>query len=140
MSTTNILKALLGGALGTLAFTFMGEFIAPHIIGHPMNIANMIAGMIHSSETVGIIIHFAIGIIVFPLSYLLIAYKRIPGPGWFKGIIYLIPIYLTAMLVIIPMAGKGLFFHSFPAAMVALMGHVIYGIIMGSIIGNSKKI
>ena len=54
-------------------------------------------------------------------------------------LIYLIPIYLVAMLVVVPMAGKGLFFHSLPAAMIALMGHLVYGAIMGSIIGTPKN-
>ena len=139
MFKNNLIKALLGGFIGTIAFTVMGQFIAPHIIGFPMNIGKMIAGMIHSPENVGVMIHFVMGTILFPISYLLLGYNRIPGPGWLKGLLYLLPIYLVAMIVIVPMAGKGLFFDSFPAAMIALMGHLIYGVIIGAIIGTPKK-
>lgn len=139
MLKNNIQKALLGGFIGTIVFTIMGQLIAPHIIGFPMNVGKMIAGMIHSPENVGIMIHFVMGTILFPISYLLIGYDRISGPGWLKGLIFLIPIYLVAMLVVVPMAGKGLFFHSLPAAMIALMGHLVYGAIMGSIIGTPKN-
>ncbi|KJG13902.1 hypothetical protein UB37_00165 [Photobacterium iliopiscarium] len=139
MFKNNLIKALLGGFIGTIVFTVMGQFIAPHIIGFPMNIGKMIAGMIHSPENVGVMIHFVMGTILFPISYLLLGYNRIPGPGWLKGLLYLLPIYLVAMIVIVPMAGKGLFFDSFPAAMIALMGHLIYGVIMGAIIGTPKK-
>ena len=139
MFKNNLIKALLGGFIGTIVFTVMGQFIAPHIIGFPMNIGKMIAGMIHSPENVGVMIHFVMGTILFPISYLLLGYNRIPGPGWLKGLLYLLPIYLVAMIVIVPMAGKGLFFDSFPAAMIALMGHLIYGVIMGTIIGTPKK-
>lgn len=139
MFKNNLIKALLGGFIGTIVFTVMGQFIAPHIIGFPMNIGKMIAGMIHSPENVGVMIHFVMGTILFPISYLLLGYNRIPGPGWLKGLLYLLPIYLVAMIVIVPMAGKGLFFDSFPTAMIALMGHLIYGVIMGAIIGTPKK-
>ena len=139
MFKNNLIKALLAGFIGTIVFTVMGQFIAPHIIGFPMNIGKMIAGMIHSPENVGVMIHFVMGTILFPISYLLLGYNRIPGPGWLKGLLYLLPIYLVAMIVIVPMAGKGLFFDSFPAAMIALMGHLIYGVIMGAIIGTPKK-
>ena len=139
MFKNNLIKALLGGFIGTIVFTVMGQFIAPHIIGFPMNIGKMIAGMIHSPENVGVMIHFVMGTILFPISYLLLGYNRIPGPSWLKGLLYLLPIYLVAMIVIVPMAGKGLFFDSFPAAMIALMGHLIYGVIMGAIIGTPKK-
>ncbi|PST96262.1 hypothetical protein C9I87_04505 [Photobacterium iliopiscarium] len=139
MFKNNLIKALLAGFIGTIVFTVMGQFIAPHIIGFPMNIGKMIAGMIHSPENVGVMIHFVMGTILFPISYLLLGYNRIPGPGWLKGLLYLLPIYLVAMIIIVPMAGKGLFFDSFPAAMIALMGHLIYGVIMGAIIGTPKK-
>ena len=72
VSTSNIVKALIGGFLGTLAFTLMGKFIAPHLIGHSMNVAAIIAHMLGTSDTVGLMMHFVVGTIVFPIGYLLI--------------------------------------------------------------------
>ncbi|WP_279142897.1 DUF6789 family protein [Photobacterium phosphoreum] len=139
ISTGNVVKALVGGFLGTLAFTLMGKFLAPHLIGHSMDVAAIIAHMLGTSESIGLMMHFMVGTIVFPIGYLLIGYSRLPGSGWLRGLLFLIPIYLIAMTVVIPMAGKGLFFHSMPMSMVALMGHMVYGIILGAIIGTPKK-
>ncbi|PSU58840.1 DUF6789 family protein [Photobacterium phosphoreum] len=139
ISTGNVVKALVGGFLGTLAFTLMGKFLAPHLIGHSMDVAAIIAHMLGTSESIGLMMHFMVGTIVFPIGYLLMGYSRLPGSGWLRGLLFLIPIYLIAMTVVIPMAGKGLFFHSMPMSMVALMGHMVYGIILGAIVGTPKK-
>ena len=139
VSKSNVVKALVGGFLGTLAFTLMGKFLAPHLIGQSMNVAAIIAHMLGTSESIGLIMHFMEGTIVFPIAYLLIGYRRLPGSGWLRGLVFLMPIYLIAMTVVMPIAGKGLFFHSMPMSMVALMGHMVYGIILGAIVGTPKK-
>ena len=139
-STSNVIKAFIGGFLGTLAFTLMGKFIAPHLIGHSMNVAAIIAHMLGTTDSVGLMMHFMVGSIIFPIGYLLIGYKYIPGPGWLRGIIFLIPIYLIAMTVVMPMAGKGMFFNSVPMSMVAFMGHMVFGFILGLVVGTPKKL
>ena len=139
-STSNVIKAFIGGFLGTLAFTLMGKFIAPHLIGHSMNVAAIIAHMLGTTDSVGLMMHFMVGSIIFPIGYLLIGYKYLPGPGWLRGIIFLIPIYLIAMTVVMPMAGKGMFFNSVPMSMVAFMGHMVFGFILGLVVGTPKKL
>ncbi|MEC6823516.1 hypothetical protein VXS02_08755 [Photobacterium piscicola] len=47
--------------------------------------------------------------------------------------------YLIAMTVVMPMAGKGMFFNSIPMSMVALMGHMVFGFILGLVVGTPKK-
>ena len=48
----------------------------------------------------------------------------------------MIPVYLVAMVVVMPILGQGLFFDDPPKAMVALMGHIVFGVLMGAIIGK----
>jgi hypothetical protein len=43
------------------------------------------------------------------------------------------------MVVIMPILGQGFFFDSPPKAMVALIGHVAFGVCMGAIIGRPTK-
>jgi hypothetical protein len=43
------------------------------------------------------------------------------------------------MVVMMPILGQGLFFGSPPKAMVALMGHVVFGLAMGAIIGKPDE-
>ena len=73
---------------------------------------------------------------MFPLAYLILGIGNLPGPAWLRGALFLIPVYLVAMVVVMPILGQGLFFDSPPKAMVALMGHVAFGLVMGTIIGK----
>ena len=132
----NLVRALIGGFVGTLVFTLMGKFLAPHVIGQPMDVAALMAPMLGGSHLVGVIAHFALGTVVFPIAYLVIGVDRLPGPYWLRGVLFLIPLYLIAMIVVMPILGQGLFFGSLPKAMVALMGHVALGLVMGAIIGR----
>ena len=131
-----LIPALVGGFVGTAIFTMMGKFLAPHVIGQPMDVAALMAPMLGGSHTAGVIAHFVTGTVVFPIAYLILGYRKLPGPAWMRGALFLIPVYLVAMVVVIPVLGQGLFFGSPPKAMVALMGHVVFGLVMGAIIGK----
>jgi uncharacterized membrane protein YagU involved in acid resistance len=134
-----LVRALAGGFVGTLIFTLMGKFLAPHVIGQPMDVAALMAPMLGGSHTVGVIAHFAIGTVIFPMAYLVLGIRNLPGPAWLRGAIFLVPVYLVAMIVMMPILGQGLFFDSPPKAMVALMGHVVFGLAMGAIIGKPDE-
>ncbi len=136
---SKLLRALIGGFIGTVLFTLMGMFIAPKVIGQPMDVAALIAPLLGGSHTAGVIAHFVTGTIVFPLAYLALGIRWLPGPGWLRGALFLIPLYLGAMVVVMPFLGQGLFFDSAPKAMVALMGHIVFGLSMGAIIGRPMK-
>ena len=131
-----LVRALAGGFAGTFVFTLMGLFLAPNMIGQPMDVAALIAPMLGGSHTAGVIAHFVTGTVVFPIAYLVLGIRRLPGPAWLRGAIFLIPLYLVAMAVVMPILGQGFFFGSPPKAMVALMGHVVFGLVMGAIIGR----
>jgi uncharacterized membrane protein YagU involved in acid resistance len=131
-----LMRALIGGFVGTAIFTLMGEFLAPHVIGQPMDVAALMAPMLGGSHTVGVIAHFVIGTVIFPIAYLVLGIRKLPGPAWLRGALFLIPVYLVAMVVMMPILGQGLFFGSPPKAMVALMGHIVFGLAMGAIIGK----
>ena len=137
--TTNWKRALLGGFVGTVVFTLMGKFLAPQVIGQPMDVAALLAPIFGGSQTAGVIAHFVNGTVVFPIAYLILGLRYISGPGWLRGIIFLIFLYLVAMVVIMPILGHGFFFGSPPKAMVALMAHIAFGICMGAIIGRPSE-
>jgi hypothetical protein len=136
---SKLLRALAGGFVGTVLFTLMGMFVAPKVIGQPMDVAALIAPLLGGSHTAGVIAHFVTGTIVFPIAYLVLGIRWLPGPGWLRGALFLIPLYLVAMVVVMPFLGQGLFFDSAPKAVVALMGHIVFGLAMGVIIGRPAK-
>ncbi|WP_271272651.1 DUF6789 family protein [Aliamphritea hakodatensis] len=135
---SHLLRALLGGFAGTLAFTLMGKFIAPLMIGRAMDVAAILAPLFNGSHLDGMIAHFALGTLAFPLAYLILAARRLPGPAPIRGVIFLLFVYLFAMTVVMPLIGQGLFLDSMPRAMVALMGHMVFGLILGTAVGKAE--
>ena len=129
-------RALAGGFVGTVVFTLMGLFVAPNVIGQPMDVAALMAPMLGGSHTAGVIAHFVTGTVVFPIAYLVLGIRYLPGPGWLRGAVFLIAVYLLAMLVVMPMLGHGFFFGDVHKAMVALVSHIVFGLAMGAIIGK----
>ena len=145
VATTSVLlkagwvRALIGGFVGTVVFTLMGKFLAPQIIGQPMDVAALLAPIFSGSHTAGGIAHFVNGSVVFPIAYLILGLRYLPGPAWLRGASFLILLYLVAMVVIMPILGHGFFFGSLPKAMVALMAHIAFGLCMGTIIGRPAE-
>ena len=133
---SKLLRALLGGFVGTVLFTLMGKFVAPVMIGQPMDVAGIIAGALGIPVVAGMIAHFVTGTVAFPIAYLVIGIRHLPGPGWLRGAIFLIPVYFVAMLVVMPVLGQGFFLSSVHKAMVALVGHIVFGLSMGAIVGK----
>ena len=131
-----LIRALAGGFLATVVFTLFGLFVAPNVIGQQMDVAALMAPMLGGSHTAGVIAHFVAGTVVFPIAYLILGIRNLPGPAWLRGAIFMIPVYLVAMAVMMPILGQGFFFGSPPKAMVALVGHVVFGLVMGAIIGK----
>jgi hypothetical protein len=77
-----LIRALAGGFIGTVIFTLMGKFLGPHVIGQPMDVAALMAPMLGGSYTVGVIAHFVVGTVIFPIAYLVLGIRRLPGPAW----------------------------------------------------------
>ncbi|MES0385689.1 MAG: DUF6789 family protein [Hyphomicrobium sp.] len=131
-----LLRALIGGFVGTILFTVMGKFVAPMVIGQPMDVAALMAPALGGSHVAGLVAHFASGTVVFPIAYLVLGIRYLPGPGWLRGAVFMIAVYLLAMLVVMPMLGQGFFFGDVHKAMVALVSHIVFGLAMGAIIGK----
>ncbi|WP_144206845.1 DUF2938 domain-containing protein [Shewanella donghaensis] len=134
-----LVRGLIGGLVGTIVFTLMGQYMAPKLLGQPMDVAALMAPMLGGSHTLGVIVHFIMGTFLFPMGYLMVGILNLKGPAPIRGAIFLTAIYLGAMTVMMPILGQGLFFNSMPKAMVALVAHIVFGLLMGAIIGKPNK-
>lgn len=134
----NIGKAIVGGLVATTVMTFMMYFVAPMLLGEPMDIAATLGGMTGLGWTAGLIIHLMLGGVVFPLVYRAL-YRSLAGRPWERGLLWGIALWLAAETVLMPMAGAGFFHVDSPggvlAAMLSLMGHGVYGTILGVMAG-----
>ena len=130
----NWARAVVGGIVGTLVMTAVGLWIAP-LMGIPrMNPADMLAGAMGGSALLGWTGHLLIGI-ALALIYAIVA-PALPGPPAVRGALYGLAPWIVAMVAVMPMMGMPLFGGAVAMAMGSLIGHVVYGAIVGASYGE----
>jgi uncharacterized PurR-regulated membrane protein YhhQ (DUF165 family) len=135
-------KAVFAGFFATLAMTML-MYVAP-MMGMPkMDIAAMLGGMLGGgmpepmggSWLLGMFIHFVNGTVIFPLIFAFLLYGRFPGAPVAKGILWGVILWFLAQAMVMPMMGAGFFASNAPQPFLAvfgsLMGHLVYGAILG---------
>lgn len=131
----NFRTAAVGGFAGTLGMTAMMYFVAP-MMGLKMDIAAMLGSLMGGNWTAGMMLHVVNGTIIFPAIYAYVLYERLPGSPVVRGTLWGIGLWLLAQIMVMPMMGGGLFSSAMGgmmAAMGSLVGHVIYGSLLGAI-------
>jgi len=125
-------RAISGGLAGTVVFTLMMKFLAPEMIGHPMDIAAALGTFTGLGTPAGVVMHFLLGTLGFAIGFVIVG-PYLPGPGWLRGVIFMSAVWLLAGLIAMPVLGVGLFFGGAKEAMAALLGHVVLGAILGMV-------
>ena len=125
-------RAIIGGLAGTVVFTLMMKFIAPEMIGHPMDIAAVLGTFTGLGTSAGLVVHFLLGTLGFAIAFLIVG-PYLPGPDWLRGVTFMAAVWFFAGLVAMPILGVGFFFGGPKEAMAALLGHVVLGAILGLI-------
>jgi uncharacterized membrane protein YagU involved in acid resistance len=133
MANFNAKRAVVGGITGTAAMTAL-MLMAPKMGLPPMNVGEMLGSVMGGSAVLGWMGHFVIGT-VLALGYGLLFASRLPGPAALRGAIFAIAPWLMAQLIVMPMMGAGIFSGSMLAAGGSLMGHLVYGAVVGAIYG-----
>lgn len=134
-------RSIMGGFVGTVAITMMMYFVAPRMLGHPMDIAKMLGSMLGGNWWAGMVMHFINGTIIFPLIFAYLLYSLLPGGPAVKGAIWGVVLWLLAQAVVLPMMGAGFFSiysGGIKAVISSLMGHLVYGALLGWISGRPK--
>ena len=134
----SLIKSMAGGLAGTIMLTMMMRFVAPFMLGHPMDVAGMLGNMMGGSWAMGMVMHFVNGTVIFPLIYAFLLYRLLPGRPAVKGLVWGVVLWLGLQLIAMPMMEGGLFSMNaggMKAAIVALVGHLVYGSLLGSIAG-----
>ena len=138
----SLLKSMVGGLAGTVMMTMMMRFVAPMMLGHPMDIAAMLGNMMGGSWAIGMAAHLMNGIVIFPLAYAFLAFRYLAGPPVARGTMFGAILWLVAEIMVMPMAGAGFFSSEIggaKAVMAALMGHLVYGALLGAISGAAES-
>ncbi len=142
----SVSRAIIAGLAGTVImtlFTYMGQ-----IMNINMNIPAMLSTMFGGNLMIGWIMHFMIGIIL-AFNYGIIFYNRTKiNSVWLKGAIFGIIPWLMAQVIVMPMMSimngmpysAGFFSGSFKMAAASLMGHLIFGAVVGIIYKPDVKL
>ena len=130
----NIGRAIFAGIIGTIAMTAVGLWVAPLMGIPPMNPANMVAGAMGGVLVLGWAAHFGIGS-VLAVVYSAVA-SAIPGSPAAAGALYGVAPWLLAQVVVMPMMGMPLFSGSAAMAIGSLIGHLVYGGVVGAAYGS----
>jgi uncharacterized membrane protein YagU involved in acid resistance len=126
-------RAVVAGVIGTAVMTAVGLWVAP-MMGLPaMNPAQMLAGAMGGVLVLGWIAHFMIGT-VLAIIYAFVA-PLLPGLPPARGALYGLAPFLMAQIVVMPMMGMPLFSGSAALALGSLIGHFIYGAVVGAVYG-----
>ena len=136
----NVSKAILGGLIGTLAVTMMMYFVGPMMGMMKMDIAGSLTQMLGTNWTMGMLVHFVNGTLIFPLIYVFVLYGWLPGSPTVKGATWGAILWLLAQLIVMPMMGGGVFSSQMGGMMTAfssLLGHLVYGALLGAITGST---
>jgi hypothetical protein len=134
-------SAILGGFVGTAVMTLMLYMVAP-LMGVRMDIAGSLGKMLGGSWTLGLVMHFLNGSVIFSLIYALLLYRVLPGGPVGKGIAWGVALWLIAQLMVVPMMGGGIFSSKMGGMMAAggsLVNHVLYGCLLGWIAGPKAQ-
>jgi hypothetical protein len=134
---TNLTNGFLAGFIATIVLSVL--LIAKTMMGimPGLDVAAMLSGMMGAPLIVGWIAHFMIGTIAWGGGFVLL-YERIPGgSALVKGIVFGVAAWLAMMILVMPMAGAGLFGMAFGimAPMMTLVLHVIFGAVLGGVYG-----
>lgn len=135
-------KTILGGFAGTVVMTMMMYFVAPMMLGKPMDVAASLGGMFGGSWTMGMLMHLLNGSIIFPLVFAYFLYRVLPGEPWLKGTIWGLVLWFLSQALVTPMMGGGMFSAragGLMAVMASLLGHVAYGVLLGAIAGSAEE-
>ena len=125
-------RAISGALAGTVVFTLMMKFLAPEMIGHPMDIAAVLGTFTGLGTPAGVVMHFLLGTLGFAIGFVIVG-PYLPGPRWLRGVVFMAAIWFLAGLIAMPILGVGLFFGGAKEAMAALFGHVTLGAILGMV-------
>jgi hypothetical protein len=134
MRPHDVAKAMVGGLLGTLLQTIMVYGVAPMMAGQSMGVAAMLG---HAC-TPGMLTHLLSGSMIFPLGYVWLSSHTFSGPPVLQGMLWAGLIWCIAEVIMAPMLGAEVFstaLGGLPAALRALLGYLVYGATLGSLVG-----
>lgn len=135
MTTGNWMKGLGAGFVATAILSALMVMKAMMGVMPELNPVKMIADMLDAPPAVGWAMHFMIGTVLWGTLFAWLN-PGLPGEShWLKGIVFAVGAWLVMMVVMMPMAGAGLFGShlGMMAPIMTLMLHIVFGFVLGAV-------
>ncbi len=134
---TNLKNGFLAGFAATAVLSVM--MVAKGMMGvmPELDVVAMLSMMMGAPLIVGWLAHFMIGTLAWGGGFAAL-YGVIPGgSAILKGIVFGVAAWLAMMIMVMPMAGAGLFGMNFGimAPMMTLVLHIVFGAVLGGVYG-----
>ncbi|MFT7508291.1 MAG: hypothetical protein ACI9KS_000458 [Sulfitobacter sp.] len=135
---TNLKDGFLAGLIATAVLSVL--MVAKAMMGlmPGLDIVVMLSVMMGAPVILGWLAHFMIGTLAWGGGFAVL-YDTIPGSTAItKGIVFGVGAWLAMMIVVMPMAGAGLFGMNFGimAPMMTLVLHIVFGAVLGAVYGS----
>lgn len=130
-------KGLTAGFVATAVLSMLMLMKEVLAVMPELDVVGMISGMLGLSRTAGWAVHFVIGTIGWGGLFVAL-YAYLPGQKpWLKGIALGLIGWAAMMILMMPMAGKGIFGLQLGimAPLMTLMLHMIFGAVLGLVYG-----
>lgn len=146
-----LLMMIIGGAIALAAFDAFGQIYSPEA-GYPrlapVPLATQSIGALFGEEYTqhGRYAHYAMGILGYPLGYVLLArpISRMIAPNihwWVTGIVFGVVIWAFALYVMAHLvAGNPPFLGFVTLTWVALVGHIVYGLVLAAVMRDGRYV
>ena len=139
----NIVKGIVAGLAATMVLSMI--MVAKGMMGlmPELNVIAMLSSMMKVAMPLGWVIHFMIGMLVWGIGFSVVSGFLPGGSDITRGMSFGIAAWLLMMLMVMPMAGAGLFGLNMGmmAPVMTLMLHAIYGAVLGFVfskLGSDK--
>ena len=141
MTGKNVFKGMVAGFVATIvmsALMLMKQKMGVMPQLNPIQMLNDMMGA--SAPLVGWAAHFMIGALAWGVLFALLD-PRLPGRShWIKGTVFGFGAWLMMMVVVMPMAGAGVFGMQLGmmAPVMTLVLHLIFGAVLGGVYGAER--
>jgi len=133
-----ISKGIIAGLVATVVLSMI--MVAKAMMGlmPELNVIAMLSSMMHTVPAIGWAMHFVIGAVAWGVGFAAF-YNILPGGSSLtKGVMFGVIAWLMMMLLVMPMAGAGMFGLNMGmmAPVTTLMLHAIFGAVLGGVFGK----
>lgn len=148
LTLATLATALLAGFAADMTWEVWARVITPLIpgVGGPLEPAALVQSVLGlQSRWLAEIVHFVVGFVFYPLGYLFLARPLqralLPGLPWyltalgFGAGLFIFALYIMAHLI----AGFPPFLDWVPLAWCSLFGHLLFGLIVGTVVRARER-